>query len=74
MGRNSMLEKVTKIAAKITGRRYCSHHGGEVAEDAGSVVERNRSRRWICNACQEKSRNRNAEIRAVKTSSPRQRA
>jgi hypothetical protein len=60
---NHALTGMTEVAAKITGRRYCSHHGSEVDALAGCIVVRNKSRRWMCFACQKKSEKRNAEIR-----------
>jgi hypothetical protein len=65
---NSTLTKVIEVSAKITGRRYCSHHRGEVDANAGCIVVRNKSRRWMCNACQDKAAKRDAEIRAAKAS------
>jgi hypothetical protein len=53
-----------EVAAKITGRRYCSHHGSEVEATSGCIVERNKSKRWICYSCQHKITKRDAEIRA----------
>jgi hypothetical protein len=47
---------VTQAAAKVTGKRFCFDHQGEVAVDAGCLVTRNKSRRWICFRCQEKSK------------------
>lgn len=51
----STIAKVVQAAANVTGKRFCSHHQGEVAADAGAFVMRNKSRRWICFKCQEKS-------------------
>jgi len=59
---NSTIALVTQAVAKAIGRRYCSHHQGEVAIDAGSYEVRNKTRRWICFRCQEKSRN--AKVRS----------
>ena len=64
MSKRSSIAKVTEAAANVTGRRFCSHHSGEVATDEGSFVTRNRSRRWIC--FREKSKIRRAEISATK--------
>jgi len=51
---NTYIGQVNQAAAKATGRRYCTHHQGEVSIDAGSHVMRNKTRRWICFRCQEK--------------------
>jgi len=61
---NTTTAKATDAAARITGKRYCSHHQGEAAVDAGSYVQCNKSRRWVCDRCQTKSRMRQAEILA----------
>lgn len=63
---NTTTAKATDAAAKVTGKRYCSHHQGEAAVDAGSYVQCNKSRRWVCDRCQTKSRLRQAEIQASK--------
>jgi hypothetical protein len=39
-----------------------SYHQGEADADQGCVVERNRSRRWICFRCIEKSEQRRVAI------------
>jgi hypothetical protein len=67
MNSQSTVGKATEAAASITGRRYCSHHQGEVPIDEGSFVMRNTTKRWICNRCQEKSERRRAEILADKS-------
>jgi hypothetical protein len=56
--KGKLIDLATKAAAKVTGRRFCSHHQGEVAANEGRVVERNRSRRWVCFRCIEKSEER----------------
>ncbi|MFC6522927.1 hypothetical protein ACFQAT_27505 [Undibacterium arcticum] len=62
----STIARAAEIAASGTGKRFCSHHQGEVAADAGSLVQRNKSKRWICNACQAKSRQQQEAMRAPK--------
>jgi hypothetical protein len=64
---NTTTAKATEAAARITGKRYCSHHQGEAAIDAGSYILCNKSRRWVCDRCQAKSRMRQAEIQASKS-------
>lgn len=54
---NFTLAHVTQAVAKAIGKKYCSHHQGDVAIDAGSYVVRNKIRRWICFRCQETSKN-----------------
>jgi len=54
---NSPIEHVTQAAAQIIGKKYCTHHQGEVAIDAGDHVVRGKARRWICFRCQEKCKN-----------------
>jgi hypothetical protein len=51
----SAIAKATQAAANAIGKRYCSHHQGEVAADAGAYVMRNKTKRWVCFRCQEKS-------------------
>ena len=63
---NTANEKLNAATAKITGKRFCSHHGGEVLADSGSFVTSNKSRRWICHRCQMKSIKRNEEIEMEK--------
>lgn len=58
------LNELIEVAAKLTGRRYCTHHGGEADASAGSFVIRNKSKRWICDVCEKKTAKRNAEIHA----------
>ncbi|AMP04109.1 MULTISPECIES: hypothetical protein [Collimonas] len=53
--RQDRLALVTQATANVTGKRYCSHHQGEVAVTEGDFVMRNKSRRWICFRCQERS-------------------
>jgi len=50
----SAISHVTQAAAKVTGKRYCSDHRGEVAVDAGGYVMRGKTKRWMCFHCQEK--------------------
>jgi hypothetical protein len=59
---NSTLTKVIEVAAKLTGRRYCSHHRSEVDANAGGMVLKGKTRRFICFTCQEKSAKRAGEI------------
>jgi hypothetical protein len=54
---NSSIAHVTQAVAKATGKKYCNDHQGEAALDAGCMVIRNKSRRWICFRCQEKRKN-----------------
>ena len=61
--RKSTIAHITQAAANVTGKRFCSHHQGEVEAHAGSFVQRHKSKRWICFRCQEKSRSREEEIR-----------
>lgn len=62
----SRITKVNEIAASVTGKRFCSHHQGEVAADAGNFVQCNKSKRWICHACQVKRLQRQDTMRAPK--------
>jgi hypothetical protein len=57
-----LIDQVMQAATKVSGRRFCSHHQGEADADQGCVVERNRSRRWICFRCIEKSEQRRVAI------------
>jgi hypothetical protein len=51
----TILERAAQAEMKLTGKRYCSQHQGMVALDAGSIVVRGRSRRWMCFQCQRNS-------------------
>jgi len=51
---NSALAKMTEATVKVTGRRYCTTHRGEVAAEAGSHVPCQKQLRWVCFNCQEK--------------------
>lgn len=55
--RRSSLASATQATVNITGKRYCSHHQGEALVEQGSFVLRNKTKRWICFSCQEKSKN-----------------
>ena len=57
-----LIDRAMEAVTKLTGRRFCSHHQGEVNADQGCIVERNRSRRWICYRCIEKSEQRRLAI------------
>jgi len=63
---NKELSKILEATSKVTARKFCSHHQGEVPANDGSVVERNRTRRWVCFRCQAKTQKREAEILASK--------
>jgi hypothetical protein len=54
---NNSIEHVTNPVTKATGKRFCNDHQGEAAIDAGSVVIKNKSCRWICFRCQESRKN-----------------
>ncbi|HWW08409.1 hypothetical protein [Collimonas sp.] len=54
--RQDRLALVTQATANVTGKRFCSHHQGEVAVAEGAFVVRNKSKRWVCFRCQERSR------------------
>ncbi|AMO99455.1 hypothetical protein CAter282_1570 [Collimonas arenae] len=54
--RQDRLALVTQATANVTGKRFCSHHQGEVPVAEGEFVIRNKSKRWICFRCQERSR------------------
>lgn len=54
--RQDRLALVTQATANVTGKRFCSHHQGEVSVTEGDFVLRNKSKRWICFRCQERSR------------------
>jgi hypothetical protein len=56
---------LTETTAKVTGRRWCMHHHGEAAADAGGFVERNKQRRWICFRCQEAAEKCRQQVRRV---------
>jgi hypothetical protein len=58
---NNTAAHVTQAFANAIGKKYCSHHQGEAAIDAGSMVTRNKTRRWICFRCQEKSKKAGVE-------------
>jgi hypothetical protein len=60
--RQDRLALVTRATANVTGKRFCSHHQGEVAVADGDFVLRNKSRRWICFRCQERSQLRRDAI------------
>lgn len=49
-----LVQAVTDAEAKITGKKFCSHHQGMVSIEDGAMVIRGKSRRWICYACQQK--------------------
>lgn len=55
--RRSSITSATQAAANVTGKRYCAHHQGEALVEQGSFVLRNKTKRWICFSCQEKSKN-----------------
>lgn len=63
---SSLLKHATEACAKATGKRYCTHHGGEVASDQGDFQQRNHSRRWVCFACQKKSLEARARIQSTR--------
>lgn len=50
---NSTTAPEIPVTPQITEKRFCYHHQGEVAINAGSYVVRNNRRRWICARCQE---------------------
>lgn len=55
--RRSSLASATQATVNLTGKRYCAHHQGEALVEQGSFVLRNKTKRWICFSCQQKSQN-----------------
>ena len=50
----------TETALDAAKAKFCYQHQGWVSSDAGGTVIRGKVIRWICFACQEKSRNAKA--------------
>jgi hypothetical protein len=63
----NIITKVTESAARVTGKRWCASHHGEAPADAGSYVQGSRAKRWICDRCQARSQQRQAQIQALKS-------
>ena len=59
----ALVRQVIKAAERVTKRRFCSHHQGEVDSDKGSIAQKNKSKRWMCFFCQAKSLARENQIR-----------
>jgi hypothetical protein len=64
--RNHPSLKLNDVTAKITGKRFCSHHLGEVLTEAGSFIQGRTATRFVCYRCQEKIKQRIAEIKIKK--------
>jgi hypothetical protein len=47
-------------------KRWCASHFGEAPIDAGSYVRSGKTKRWICDRCQEKRQQRKTEIQAIR--------
>lgn len=62
MDRSDRLSLLTQAAAAATGKRFCSHHQGEVAASEGDFVMRNKTGRWICFRCQKNIQCRDASL------------
>lgn len=45
------LEHLTGAVVSTTGRRYCSSHRSEVADDDGAYIICGHTRRWLCSKC-----------------------
>ncbi len=48
------------VINNLPREKFCYHHQGWVSIDAGSMVMRGKIKRWICLACQEKSKSAGA--------------
>jgi hypothetical protein len=55
----------TESAINSAEKRWCASHFGEAPADAGSYVLCSKTKRWICDRCQEKRLRRKTEIRAI---------
>lgn len=62
MDRSDRLSLLTQAAAEATGKRFCSHHQGQVAAAEGDFVMRNKTRRWVCFRCQKNIQSQNAAL------------
>lgn len=51
--RTDTIGRVVDAAAKVTGKRFCAHHQGEVFTSNGCYVKKGRMTRFICFNCQE---------------------
>ena len=49
-----LVQDVTDAEARLTGKKFCSHHQGMVSVSEGSMVIRGKAKRWICHSCQKK--------------------
>lgn len=62
----SRIAKITESIVAATEKRWCASHRGEAAADAGSYVFGGKTKRWICDRCQEKSQQRKTAIAAAR--------
>jgi hypothetical protein len=57
----------TEPEVNAVEKRWCASHFGEAPADAGSYIQCSKTKRWMCDRCQEKRLQRKMEIQGVRS-------